>query len=65
MNENKQYEFVSATGTKVIVTTRMGEDSARSEAMLFLWGPPNNVWCFNKGEGLHLIREDELTSTDP
>lgn len=59
MNPQVTYTFKSAKGIDVTITSRMGEDSARSAAMLRLWGPPNN-WCFNKGKGLHLVKAEAL-----
>lgn len=58
MNDLLKYTFKSAKGIDVTVTSRMGEDSARSAAMLHLWGPPSG-WCRNVGSGLHLIKVED------
>lgn len=60
MNTQAKYTFKSAKGIDVTITSRMGEDSARSAAMLHLWGPPSG-WCQNKGDGLHLIWREEVS----
>ena len=61
MNPEKQYTFKSHKGgAEVTITTRMGEDAARSRAMDYFWGPPNNDWCFNRGTGLDLVSVKEL-----
>lgn len=57
MNPVVKYTFKSAKGIDVTISSRMGEDAARSAAMLHLWGPPYG-WCQNRGEGLHLIKTE-------
>jgi len=53
MEPNFKYTFRSAKGHNVTITTRMGEDSARTAAMEHFWGPPSG-WCHNVGTGLDL-----------
>lgn len=59
MPEPIRYTFKSAKGIEVTITSRMGEDAARSAAMLHLWGPPSG-WCRNVGAGLHLIQVEVI-----
>ena len=60
MQPQVKYTFKSAKGLEVTITSRLGEDSARSAAMLHFWGLPYG-WCQNKGTGLHLTETKELT----
>jgi hypothetical protein len=50
------YEFRSAKGTTVTVSSGLGEDSARQAAMKQLWGPAKPPVFMNRGEGLHLVK---------
>ena len=61
MNPKVKYTFKSHKGgAQVTITSRMGEDSARSAAMEYFWGAPNNVWIFNGGLGLDLVERKEV-----
>ena len=59
MNPQVKYTFKSHKGQDVTITSRMGENAARSEAMLHFWGPPHS-WCQNVGFGLSLTETKEL-----
>ena len=59
MNPSTQYTFRSAKGQIVNITSRLGEDSARSAAMLHFWGPAHG-WCQNIGTGLTLLEAKEV-----
>jgi len=54
MQPSFKYTFRSAKGNEVTITSRMGEDAARSAAMKHFWGPPSG-WCQNIGTGLDLL----------
>lgn len=62
MNPVVKYTFRSAKGSEVTISSRMGERSAREKAMQHFWGPPNNIWCFNRGDGLDLVKKEEKKS---
>lgn len=61
MRNQQIYEFSSAKGCTVTVTTRLGEDAARVRAMEHLWGPPRGIYA-NRGTGLILVRVGERPS---
>ena len=64
MMEKRQYTFRSAKGgNSVTITSRMGEEAARSKAMEYFWGPAHG-WCLNRGIGLHLVKETDTTVED-
>lgn len=56
INPQIKYRFSSASSRTVTITSRLGEDAARTAAMEYLWGPAHS-WCSNRGVGLHLIEE--------
>lgn len=60
LNPQTRYTFKSAKGgQEVIITSRLGEDSARNAAMFHIWGPPK-AYFPNVGTGLHLTRVEDL-----
>lgn len=58
LNPQMRYEFRSAKGVVVTITSRLGESAARTAAMEYLWGPAHG-WCRNIGMGLHLLDTSE------
>ena len=63
MNSKRQYQFSSAKGCTVTVTTRLGEDAARTRAMEHLWGPPRGIYA-NRGHGLMLLSAEDERQKD-
>lgn len=62
MNPISIYEFRSAKGITIEVSSRLGEDSARSHAMYSIYGQPYSPF-FNIGTGLHLISVRDVEAT--
>lgn len=61
LNPIIRYTFRSRKNATVTIKSRMGEDTARSAAMVHFWGPlPDPVVPTRNGEGLLLVSTEEV-----